>query len=88
MTHASHPERQFMQHLRGAGWIKARVLPPSAKIVEKLLQKGWIERQEQGPKKEVFFRLTAQGLEAKKTPIPMKRAKAGGLSPEQKAKGK
>src|ERR1700733_3306508 len=23
MTFASHPERQFMQYLRGAGWIKA-----------------------------------------------------------------
>ena len=78
MTHASHPERQFMQHLRGAGWIKARVLPPSAKIVEKLLQKGWIERQEQGPKKEVFFRLTDRGLEAKKSPVPSGRTEAKG----------
>jgi hypothetical protein len=87
MTFASHPERQFMQYLQGAGWIKARSLPASA-LVEKLLQKGWIERQQQGPNNEVFLRLTAQGLEAKKSPIPMKRAKAGGLSPEQKAKGK
>ena len=30
MTFASHPERQFMQYLRGAGWIKARALPASA----------------------------------------------------------
>jgi hypothetical protein len=42
MTSASHPERQFMQYLRGAGWIKARTLPPSARLLEKLLQKGWI----------------------------------------------
>lgn len=66
MTFASHPERQFMQYLRGAGWIEARALPPSARLVKKLLQKGWIEQQEQGPKNEVFFRLTERGLEAKK----------------------
>jgi hypothetical protein len=75
MTFASHPERQFMQYLRGAGWIKAGALPPSARLLEKLLQKGWIERQEQGPKNEVFFRLTDRGLEAKKSPVPSGRTK-------------
>jgi len=87
MTYASHPERQFMQHLRGAGWIKARALPASA-LVEKLLQKGWIERQRQGPNSEVFLRLTAQGLEAKKSPVPTGRTKANGLVGLPKAKGK
>jgi hypothetical protein len=87
MTYASHPERQFMQHLRGAGWIKARALPTSA-LVEKLLQKGWIERQRQGPNNEVFLRLTAQGLEAKKSPVPTGRTKANGLVGLPKAKGK
>jgi hypothetical protein len=29
MTFASHPERQFMQYLQGAGWVKAGSLPPS-----------------------------------------------------------
>lgn len=77
-TFASHPERQFIQHLRGAGWIKAGALPPSARLVEKLLQKGWIERQEQGPNNEVFFRLTEKGLEAKRSPVPTGRAKADG----------
>jgi hypothetical protein len=33
-------------------------------------EKGWIEQQHQGPKNEVFFRLTDKGLEAKKSPIP------------------
>ena len=78
MTYASHPERQFMQHLRGAGWIKARALPPSARIVEKLLKKGWIEQQQQGPKNEIFFRLTEKGLEAKKSLVPTGRTKANG----------
>ncbi len=81
MTFASHPERQFMQYLRGAGWIRARALPASARLVENLLSKGWIEQQKQGPKNETYFRLTEKGLEAKKSPVPTGRA---GL----KAKGK
>jgi hypothetical protein len=71
MTFATHPERQFMQYLRGAGWIKARTLPRSVRTVKSLLQKGWIEKQHQGPKKEVFFRLTEKGLEAKISPVPI-----------------
>jgi len=73
MTFASHPERQFMQCLRGAGWIRARLLPPST-LVESLLRKGWIEQQQQGPKNEVFLRLTEKGLEAKKSPVHTGRA--------------
>jgi DNA-binding MarR family transcriptional regulator len=71
MTFASHPERQFMQHLRGAGWIKARTLPLSVRTVKSLLQKGWIEKQYQGPNNEAFLRLTEKGLEAKKSPVPI-----------------
>jgi hypothetical protein len=67
MTFATHHERQFMQYLRGAGWIKAGTLPPSVKLVKNLLQKGWIEQQHQGPKKEIFFRLTEEGLEEEVT---------------------
>ena len=70
MTHAKHPERQFMQYLRGAGWVRARDLPVSPRLVESLLSKGWIERKRQGPKNEAFFRLTEKGLEAKKSPVP------------------
>lgn len=61
-----------MQYLRGAGWIEARLLPAST-LVESLLRKGWIEQQRQGPKNEVFLRLTEKGLEAKKSPVPMGR---------------
>ena len=71
MTFATHPERQFMQYLRGAGWIKGRTLPRSVRTVKSLLQKGWIEKQHQGPKNEVFFRLTEKGLDAKKSPVPI-----------------
>ena len=73
MTFASHPERQFMQYLRGAGWIRARLLPAST-LAESLLHKGWIEQQRQGPNGEVFIRLTEKGLEAKKSPVPTGRA--------------
>jgi hypothetical protein len=75
MTHAKHPERQFMQYLRGAGWVNERALPPNLRLVESLLSKGWIEQQQQGPKNEVFFRLTEKGLEAKKSPIPISRSR-------------
>ena len=81
MTFASHPERQFMQYLQGAGWIQARILPPSLRIVENLLHKGWIEQQKQGPKNETYFRLTDKGLAAKRAPVPTGRARP-------KAKGK
>jgi hypothetical protein len=54
-----------------AGWIMARTLPPNERTVENLLQRGWIEQQHQGPRNEVFLRLTDKGLEAKKSPIPM-----------------
>ncbi len=62
-----------MQHLRGAGWIKARTLPQSVRTVKSLLQKGWIEKQYQGPNNEVFLRLTEKGLEAKKTVVVCRR---------------
>ena len=39
--------------------------------MKSLLQKAWIEKQHQGPKNEVFFRLTERGLEAKKSPVPI-----------------
>jgi len=70
MTFANHFERQFMQRLRGAGWVKASTLPPSPRLVQNLLQKGWIEPKS-GPKNEVLYRLTEEGLEAKKLPIPI-----------------
>jgi hypothetical protein len=77
MTFATHHERQFMQYLRGSGWIKANTLPESVKLVKNLLHKGWIEQQHQGPKNEVFLRLTDKGLEAKKSPIPIRLVELG-----------
>jgi hypothetical protein len=84
IAHPNHRQRQFMQHLRGVGWIKASTLPANERTVKSLLKKGWIEQQHQGPKNEVFLRLTDKGLEAKKSPIPIRRMVELGL----KAKGK
>lgn len=64
MTFANHHERQLMQRLRGAGWVKVSTLPDSPVLVQKLLQKGWIEEQIRGPKNELFLRLTEEGLKA------------------------
>ena len=47
---AGHYERQFMEYLRGKGWVKGTTLPPSKPIIAGLLKKGWIERQDEGPK--------------------------------------
>jgi hypothetical protein len=78
MTFATHPERQFMEYLRGTGWVKGTVLPPSERLLVSLLNKGWIEEELQGPKKEVFYRMTDVGLAALKEPVPI----------QQRAKGK
>jgi len=63
----NHRERQIMQRLRGAGWIKAFLIPDSPKTLQRLLAKGWIESQGTGT--ELAYRMTEQGLAAKKAPI-------------------
>jgi hypothetical protein len=69
MTFANHTQRQFMDYLRGRGWVKGSTLP-SSKLIAILLKKGWIEQQIQGPKNEIFFRMTDIGLKALKAPVP------------------
>jgi hypothetical protein len=69
-TFATHPERQFMEYLRGKAWVKETALPPSQLIVS-LQKKGWIEQQFQGPKNEIFYRMTDVGLAALKAPVPI-----------------
>jgi hypothetical protein len=51
MTFATHLERQFMQRLRGAGWVNASALPPSPRLVQTLLQKGLDRNNKIRPKK-------------------------------------
>ena len=66
---ATHPERQFMEYLRGKEWVKGTALPPS-RLTASLQKKGWIEQHLHGPKNEIFYRITDGGLEALKAPVP------------------
>jgi hypothetical protein len=64
----NHHERQFMQQLRGRGWVRAIELPAASVIVKRLLERCWIESQ--GTDGSISFRITEEGLAAKKAPIP------------------
>ena len=76
----NHRERQFMQYLRGAGWIRAGVLPDWPRVIEQLLTRGWIEQQVESA--DVSYRITEKGLEAKKLPVRVGRAKVKGNDQE------
>jgi hypothetical protein len=62
----NHRERQFMQHLRGAGWVKITTLPDSPGLIKNLLSRGWIEQRTDVA--GVCYRLTDAGFQAKVTP--------------------
>lgn len=64
MNVPTHHERQFMQYLRGSGWVKASMTPGGAMLIENLLNKGWIERH--GVANDLSYRITDKGLAAKK----------------------
>jgi hypothetical protein len=66
-------ERQFMQQLRGRGWVKATELQPARSSIQSLLQKRWIESE--GAGNSLTFKLTEEGLAAKKAPIPVVRSR-------------
>ena len=45
----NHRERQFMQHLRAGGWVKAHEAPATGpRLIHNLLAKGWVERRSIG----------------------------------------
>jgi len=67
MTVPNQRERQLMQQLRGAGWVKATALPPSPRTIESLLGKGWIEQR--GAGNDICYRITDKGLAAKTAPV-------------------
>jgi hypothetical protein len=69
MTVPNHRERQFMQQLRGAGWVKATALPATPRVIANLLSKGWIESHDS--EGTVKYRLTDQGLAAKTAPVKL-----------------
>jgi hypothetical protein len=67
----THSERQLMQRLRGRGWVSAVELSSAPTTAKRLLERNWIERE--GTGMDTMFRLTEEGLAAKKAPIPLHR---------------
>jgi hypothetical protein len=63
----NHRERQFMQQLRGRGWVKAIELPENPITLQRLLEKRWIESQ--GMERDIAYRITDEGMAAKKAPV-------------------
>jgi hypothetical protein len=63
----NHREREFMQHLRGRGWVKAAQLPDAKTTLKRLMEKQWVETQ--GVGREVSYRISNQGMAAKTAPI-------------------
>lgn len=63
----NHRERQFMQRLRDRGWVNAIELPDNRITLQRLLEKRWIESQ--GAGKDLAYRITGEGLAAKKAPV-------------------
>ena len=63
----NHNERQLLQRLRDAGWVKAPKILATPGFIEKLMTKGWIERSIIDG--QLCYRITDQGLAAKKAPI-------------------
>ena len=65
----NHREREFMQRLRGRGWVKASQIPDAAITLKHLLEKRWVERQGRGA--DASYRITEEGITAKTTSIPL-----------------
>jgi hypothetical protein len=63
----NHHERQLMQKLEGAGWVRASTIHSTPAFIEKLLTKGWIERATLDGR--LSYRITNLGLAVKKAPI-------------------
>jgi hypothetical protein len=65
----NHRERQFMQRLRGRGWVNAIELPENFVTLQRLLEKRWIESQGKG--RDAAYRITEEGMAAKKALVPL-----------------
>lgn len=63
-------ERQIMQRLRGAGWVKAAGMPDNPKMIPKLIGKGWVQVQQM--EGSPAYRLTEPGLQAMKATLPVR----------------
>ena len=70
MTFATHLERQFMQRLRGAGWVNASALPPSPRLVQTLLQKRLDRDDKIRPDRSCPLSAYRRGFERKEVAHP------------------
>jgi hypothetical protein len=66
----NHHQRQFLQYLRGGGWVKVADVPDGPRVKPKLIELGWIIQRGVGP--DAAFRITDLGLEELKAPIRMR----------------
>jgi hypothetical protein len=67
----NHREREFMQRLRGRGWVKASQIPDAAITLKHLLEKRWVERQGRGA--DASYRISDEGIAAKTALTPLTR---------------
>jgi len=65
----NHREREFMQRLRGWGWVKASQIPDAAITLKRLIEKRWVERQGYG--RDASYKITEEGIAAKTAFIPL-----------------
>lgn len=65
----NHHERQFMQQLRGRGWVNAIKVPDAVVTLGNLLEKRWIEKR--GTGRILSYRITDEGMAAKTALVPV-----------------
>lgn len=82
-TLPNHRERQIMQQLRDRGWVKAIEIVGGAVTLRRLIEKRWIESKGHG--RDLTYRITEQGIAAKKSLIPIKRQSRSGAENERSA---
>jgi hypothetical protein len=75
MTFATHLERQFMQRLRALAGSKRVLCLRARDSCKRCYKKAGSKQQNQAPKNMVLYRLTEEGLNAKKLPIPIRQRK-------------
>ena len=71
----THRHRQFMQYLQSGDWVLGAALPDRPKVIARLLQSGWVERK--GEECSLAYRMTASGVAAKQSLLPIGRQGAG-----------
>ncbi len=67
----SHWQRQLMQRILDQGSVRGFELSEHPRTIKILLEKGWIESS--GGGRDRIYRVTEEGLSAKRALIPMRR---------------